>query len=82
MEEIWTWFPILKNELESSKMSTDYIELKFKNGSLFHILALSASARGQRATGGKPFHNAAQAKHKLVKKMVKLFDKQRLALAS
>ena len=52
LEEIWTWFPILKNELESSKMSTDYIELKFKNGSLFHILALSASARGQRATGG------------------------------
>jgi hypothetical protein len=35
------------------KASTDYIELKFKNGSLFHVLALSASSRGQRATGGK-----------------------------
>lgn len=33
-------------------MSTDYIELKFKNRSLFQILTLSASARGQRATGG------------------------------
>lgn len=52
LEEIWTWFPILKNELESWKMSTDYIELKFKNRSLFQILTLSASARGQRATGG------------------------------
>jgi len=81
LEEIWTWFPILKNELESWKMSTDYIELKFKNGSNFQILTLSASARGQRATGGKT-HNAAQAKHKLVKKMVKPLDKWRLASAS
>ena len=40
-------------------MSTDYIELEFKNGSIFHILALSASSRGQRATGGKPNYNAA-----------------------
>ena len=40
-------------------MSTDYIELIFKNGSVFQILTLGASSRGQRATGGRPFHNAA-----------------------
>ena len=33
-------------------MSTDYIELIFKNGSVFQILTLGASSRGQRATGG------------------------------
>ena len=40
-------------------MSTDYIELIFKNGSVFQILTLGASSRGQRATGGKPLYNAA-----------------------
>lgn len=53
LEEIFRFWPLLKNELEYMKASTDYIELKFKNGSLFHVLALSASSRGQRATGGK-----------------------------
>lgn len=52
LEEIFRFWPLLKNELEYMKASTDYIELKFKNGSLFHVLALSASSRGQRATGG------------------------------
>lgn len=33
-------------------MSSDYIELIFKNGSTFQILTLSASSRGQRASGG------------------------------
>lgn len=52
IEEIFRWWPLLKNELEYLKQSTDYIEIKFKNGSIFHVLALSASSRGQRATGG------------------------------
>lgn len=52
IEEIFRWWPLLKNELEYLKQSTDYIEMKFKNGSIFHVLALSASSRGQRATGG------------------------------
>lgn len=34
------------------KESTDYLELKFRNGSTFQVLALSASSRGQRADGG------------------------------
>ena len=52
LEEIWTYWPLLKTEILSQHMSTDYIELTFKNGSIFQILTLGASSRGQRATGG------------------------------
>lgn len=52
LEEIWTYWPLLKAEVLSEHMSSDYIELIFKNGSTFQILTLSASSRGQRASGG------------------------------
>jgi hypothetical protein len=52
LEEIWTYWPLLKAEVLTQHMSTDYIELIFKNGSVFQILTLGASSRGQRATGG------------------------------
>lgn len=52
LEELWTFYPILKQELAEQHMSTDYIELVFKNGSTFQILSLAASQRGTRATGG------------------------------
>lgn len=52
LEEIWTYWPLLKAEVLSDYMSSDYIELIFKNGSTFQILTLSASSRGQRASGG------------------------------
>lgn len=52
LEEIWTYWPLLKAEVLSDNMSSDYIELIFKNGSTFQILTLSASSRGQRASGG------------------------------
>lgn len=52
LEEIWTYWPLLKTEILTQHMSTDYIELIFKNGSTLQILALSASSRGQRASGG------------------------------
>lgn len=52
LEEIWTYWPLLKAEVLTQHMATDYIELIFKNGSTFQILALSASSRGNRATGG------------------------------
>ena len=52
LEEIWTYWPLLKAEVLSDSMSNDYIELIFKNGSTFQILTLSASSRGQRASGG------------------------------
>lgn len=52
LEEIWLYWPLLKTEILTQHMSTDYIELIFKNGSTLQILALSASSRGQRASGG------------------------------
>ena len=52
LEEIWTYWPLLKSEVLTQHMSTDYIELIFKNGSVFQKLTLGASSRGQRATGG------------------------------
>ena len=52
LEEIWSYWPLLKAEILTQHMSTDYIELIFKNGSIFQILTLGASSRGQRATGG------------------------------
>ena len=52
LEEIWSYWPLLKAEILTQHMSTDYIELVFKNGSIFQILTLGASSRGQRATGG------------------------------
>ena len=52
LEEIWKWYPLLKEELLSTHMSTDYVELTFKNGSQFTILSLNASSRGGRMHGG------------------------------
>ena len=53
LEEIWKWYPLLKEELLSTHMSTDYVELTFKNGSQFTILSLNASSRGGRMHGGR-----------------------------
>lgn len=53
LEEIFRFWPLLKNELEYMRASNDYIELKFKNGSLFHVLSMTSASRGQRATGGR-----------------------------
>lgn len=53
LEEIFRFWPLFKNELEYMRASNDYIELKFKNGSLFHVLSMTSASRGQRATGGK-----------------------------
>lgn len=52
INEYFRYWPLLRNEIEDLKQSTDYIEMKFKNGSVFRVLTLSASSRGQRATGG------------------------------
>ena len=77
LEEIWTYWPLLKAEVLTQHMSTDYIELIFKNGSVFQILTLGASSRGQRATGGRPSIMPPFLITEEVKKMVKLSDKQR-----
>ena len=79
LEEIWTYWPILKNEILTLHMSNDYIEIIFKNQSVLQILSLTASSRGQRATGGRRSTMPPFLITKEVKKMVKLFDKQRWA---
>lgn len=81
LEEIWSWFPLLKTELASSKMSTDYIELNFKNGSIFHILALSASSRGNRATGGVIEEAALVDGHLLSEVIIPMMNIPRLHLS-
>ena len=52
MDEIFAWWPLLAKEVKSQKMSTDYIELEFKNGSIFSIVSMTSAGRGTRATAG------------------------------
>lgn len=52
IEEIFTFWPLLRNEVASIKESTDYIELTFKNGSIFSIVSMSSAGRGTRSTAG------------------------------
>lgn len=58
IEELWKFFPALKNELvlgqglNVTKMQRDYIKLVFKNGSYLDIIAARESARGGRRTSG------------------------------
>lgn len=58
LEELWTFFPGLHNELRweygptGSKMQKDNIRLMFKNGSIYDIVAPRGSSRGGRRTGG------------------------------
>lgn len=48
IKEIWTIWPLLKNEVEKSNMAKDYIELTFKNGSRLFVGAALDSGRGLR----------------------------------
>ena len=53
LDEIFAWWPLLAKEVKSQKMSTDYIELEFKNGSIFSIVSMTSAGRGTRATAGR-----------------------------
>lgn len=56
--EIWRHWPLLKNELmtqaedgkKGDKMTGDYVEFKFKNGSTLSVISIDTT-RGLRATG-------------------------------
>lgn len=58
LDEIWKFFPALKNELiwekgpQGTKIQNDYINLRFKNGSYLDIVAAQQSSRGGRRTSG------------------------------
>ena len=52
VSEIFSWYPLLENEVAIRRESTDYFMLTFKNESVFQVLTLSAAARGGRYHGG------------------------------
>ena len=56
VEELCKLIPGLKNEIDwsrgASKASKDFVEYRFKNGSVLDIMAARQSSRGKRATGG------------------------------
>jgi len=51
VEELWTDYPLLKNEVifEKCKFQKDYVRLVFRNGSSLDTLTVGESSRGLRA---------------------------------
>ena len=43
---------MLEKEVKKLNMSNDYIELEFKNGSIFSIVSMTSAGRGTRSTAG------------------------------
>jgi hypothetical protein len=52
IDEIWSWWPCLKNEILKEEKAKDYIKLYFKNGSQLDIMPAKETTRGQRRHGG------------------------------
>ncbi len=50
LESIWSFMPILKNEVKKIQFERDYTKLYFWNGSILDVVANSESSRGQRRT--------------------------------
>lgn len=52
IEQIWNFFPLLKNEVKVVTFQKDYTRLEFHNGSKFDVVQVEQSARGGRRHGG------------------------------
>ena len=52
IDELWEWWPCLKNEIQREEKAKDYIKLHFKNGSQLDIMPAKDTTRGQRRHGG------------------------------
>lgn len=50
IESIWSFIPILKDEVKKIRFERDYTKLYFNNGSTLDVVANSESSRGQRRT--------------------------------
>lgn len=50
--EIFRLFPLLEKEILVKHQSNDYIELIFRNGSMFDVIGVSQGTRGIRRTSG------------------------------
>jgi ribonucleoside-diphosphate reductase alpha chain len=46
--EIIRWFPLIKNELVKSSFTKDNVEVIFKSGAVYSVLANTQSSKGQR----------------------------------
>jgi len=51
INEIWKFFPILKNEVRKIQFEKDYTKLIFHNGAVLDVVANSESSRGLRRHG-------------------------------
>ena len=47
INEIFKLFPLLEKEILVKHQSTDYIELIFRNGSMFDVIGTSQGTRGE-----------------------------------
>ena len=52
LDEIWHFFPLLKQELLTHNMSQDYFTLTFYNKSVLDVVSTGTSQRGGRRHGG------------------------------
>ena len=52
IDEMWEWWPILKDEVGRVEQTRDYIKLYFKNGSQLDIMPATETTRGQRKHSG------------------------------
>ena len=52
IEEIWSFFPILENEIKYHSFQKDFTKIVFKNGSKLDIVQMRDSARGGRRHSG------------------------------
>ena len=51
IQEIWRYYPLLKNEIKKYKVTRDYVQFEFKGGSTLDTVASGESSRGLRAQG-------------------------------
>jgi hypothetical protein len=51
LEQIWEFFPILKNECKQIRFEKDYTKITFHNGAVLDCVSLSESSRGLRRNG-------------------------------
>lgn len=52
IENIWNFFPILKDEVKKARFEKDYVILYFHNGSRLDVVQVENSSRGGRRHGG------------------------------
>lgn len=52
IENIWSFFPLLKDEVAHETFGKDYTRLVFHNGSVLDVVQVEQSARGGRRHGG------------------------------